>query len=187
MGGGAIAVNKDGRRYGNEAGYYPVFSAATMEQAEVFCILDATLMESDRVRGDIGLSSIREMYTKADTVEELANKLGINAANLKETIATYGEYVRKGADEQFGKPSTALTSELSTSPYYGVKSKVENHLVFGGLNIDNGAHVLRDDGSIVEGLYAVGETALFKEAGRSPLSYSIDTGRLAVASISGTA
>lgn len=151
-----------------------------MEQGQVFCIMNESLFQVPRIQNDHGLSSIKEMYTIADTPEELAAALGIDPEGLRATLEQYGEYVRSGVDEEFGKAASALTSDFSEGPYYGVKAVTENHTVYGGIKTDNSARVLRADGSIIPGLYAAGEVALFKTAGRSPLPESIDMGRVAV-------
>ena len=43
-----------------------------MEQGQVFCIMNESLFQVPRIQNDHGLSSIKEMYTIADTPEELA-------------------------------------------------------------------------------------------------------------------
>jgi fumarate reductase flavoprotein subunit len=184
---GAIAVNSDGRRYCNESGYYVDSSAATMREAEqgrqTFCIIDAAMTESEPFKNDRGLSNIIEMYTKGDTIEELAKALGINAENLKDEIKKYGGYVRNGEDPDFGRFDEGLTHDFAEGPYYGVKGKAENHTVYGGIKTNNSARVLQANGSEVKGLYAIGELALFKEAGRAPLTHGMDLAIQAVADI----
>ena len=180
---GCIAVNAAGERYANEAGAYADFTAATMEQGQVFCIMDETVMNQGKTKNDTGLSNIREMYVICDTIEELAAELGIDPEGLAATVQRYGEFVRNGVDEDFGKAATALTGDFSAGPYYGVKANVENHTVYGGIEIDNSGRVLREDGTVIEGLYAAGELAMFKTAGRAPLPECIDMGRVAARSI----
>lgn len=120
-----------------------------MEQGQVFCIMNESLFQVPRIQNDHGLSSIKEMYTIADTPEELAAALGIDPEGLRATLEQYGEYVRSGVDEAFGKAASALTSDFSEGPYYGVKAVTENHTVYGGIKTDNSARVLRADGSII--------------------------------------
>ncbi|NLJ58622.1 MAG: FAD-dependent oxidoreductase, partial [Tissierellia bacterium] len=104
-GNGAIAVNKDGQRYANEAGAYELLTEGTMaqENSTVYTIMDQTIMDLDVIKNDHGLSNIIEMYEVADTVEELAEKLGIDPEGLRTTIDNYGSYVRNGEDLEFGK------------------------------------------------------------------------------------
>ncbi|MDO4547999.1 MAG: FAD-binding protein, partial [Clostridia bacterium] len=182
-GAGCIAVNAAGERYANEAGAYADFTAATMEEGQVFCIMDETVMNQGRIKNDTGLSNITEMYTICDTLEELAAELGIDPAGLVATAERYGEFVRNGVDEDFGKAATGLTGDFSKGPYYGVKANVENHTVYGGIEIDNNGHVLDESGDIIGGLYAAGEVAMFKTGGRAPLPECVDMGREAARSI----
>lgn len=185
---GCIAVNDEGVRFTNEAVEYANLTAAVREQQlaghEVFCIMDQALIDSPWISGDIGASGMIEMYTVADTPEELAEALGIkDPAAFAETIARYGEFVHNGVDEDFGKDPENQLSDLQTPPYYGVMSRIENHTVYGGIATDNDARVLREDGSVIRGLYAAGEVALWKECGRSPLGTCMDMGMQAVKDI----
>jgi len=141
----------------NEAGPYELLTKGTMEQDEAFCIMDQTLMDLDVIKADTGLSNIVEMYEVADTVEELAQKLGIDPAGLKATIEKYGQDVRDGKDTEFGKDPQFMRGDFSTPPYYGVKSTVENHTNHGGIVVDIENKVLDANGGIIKGLYAIGE------------------------------
>ena len=156
-GNGCIAVNAEGKRYVNEAGPYELLTKGTMEQDEAFCIMDQTLMNLDVIKADTGLSNIVEMYEVADTVEELAQKLGIDPAGLKATIEKYGQDVRDGKDTEFGKDPQFMRGDFSTPPYYGVKSTVENHTNHGGIVVDIENKVLDANEGIIKGLYAIGE------------------------------
>ena len=156
---GAIAVNEQAKRFINERAAYEVVAFAVLDQDEVFCIADQAIMDIPSVKADVGLSANMELYTVADTVEELAEKLGLDPEALAETISTYGEYVRNGEDLEFGKGAAFLTSDFSTGPYYAVKVSPELHTNFGGIVTDADTHVLNSDGGIIPGLFAAGECA----------------------------
>lgn len=180
---GCIAVNAAGQRYTNEAGLYSDFTEATMKQDQVFCIMDSVVFSDGRVASDTGLSNIVEMYTVCDTLDELAVELGIDPAGLAATAERYGEFVRNGVDEDYGKAASSLTGDFTKGPFYGVKANVENHTVYGGIEVDNGGHVLREDGSVIDGLYAAGELIMFKTGGRCPLPETVDMGRICAKTI----
>ena len=57
---------------------------------------------------------------KADTIEELAEKLGLPVDTFKATVARYNELYAKGVDEDFGKEAYRL-SAMDTAPFYGVR------------------------------------------------------------------
>ena len=97
---------------------------------------------------------------KADTLEELAKKLGItDTAAFTKEVATYNEYVTKGADDAFGKNPQYLTP-ITTAPFYGMKRHVRVSAIVSGVLVDKNMGVLNaDTGEAIKGLYAVGNTA----------------------------
>ena len=175
VGGGGIAVNSKGERYVNEDSNFADFTAPTLKQDAVFVVMDQTVMDSLK---DNPILSTEEIYVKADTIEELAKELGIDEAGLKATVEKYAEFVEAGEDTDFGKES--LYSNLTSAPFYGVKTKLENHTCYGGIKVNNDAQVLKEDGSVIPGLFAAGEVALFKTAGRAPFPECIEMGKTAV-------
>ena len=91
---------------------------------------------------------------QADTVEELAEKVGLPADTLKATIEQYNTAVKSGKDE-FGR--AIFTQPLTTAPFYCVKVAAGGVMTFGGLTLDDQCRVLKEDGSVIEGLYSAGE------------------------------
>jgi len=178
---GAIIVNAGGKRFVNEKQAYEIVAYAVLEQegGHAYCILDQTLLEYDSIKNDVGLSGIVDMYVKADTIEELAGKLGIDADGLKATIETYGSYVQNGADEEFGRVASSMNSDLSTPPYYAVIGSPETHTVKGGVVTDACTHVLDASGARIPGLYAAGEVAVSPVGGGSTNTVCLAMGRIA--------
>lgn len=95
---------------------------------------------------------------KADTLEELAEKLGINAEGLKQTVADYNEACTTGEDWDCYKPAEWLVPIVG-GPYYGVAASLGTDGAFGGLEISENMQVKAADGSLIGGLYAVGDIA----------------------------
>ena len=87
-------------------------------------------------------------YTTADTLEELASKLGVNYDNLLKTIE---EYNATWTPEGYRALSTA------EGPFYGVKVQSANHMTKGGVVANENAQVINNNNEIVKGLYAAGE------------------------------
>ena len=58
-------------------------------------------------------------------------------------------------DPDFGR--TSFAQPLDTAPYYAVKVTAGIHHTMGGLKIDTETHVLKEDGTIIPGLFAAGE------------------------------
>lgn len=179
-GNGGIAVNADGHRYANEAGAYEALTQGTMNQTDstVYTIMDQKLMDLDVIKNDHGLSNIIEMYEVADTIEELAEKLGINPEGLRETVDNYTSYVQNGEDLEFGKEPVYMRSDFSEGPYYGVKSSVENHTNHGGIVVDIDNHALDANNEIIPGLFAAGECAASHIQGFYTYQACIENGRI---------
>lgn len=97
---------------------------------------------------------------KADTLEELAKKLGItDAAAFKKAVERYNELVAKGSDEDFGKQAKWLTP-IDTPPFYGIHRHVRVSAIVSGVNVDKHMQVLKDGTEEpIPGLFAIGNVA----------------------------
>ena len=94
---------------------------------------------------------------KAESVEELAILMGVDAASLNETITRYNELCDKGSDDDFGKPSEHMNKLEGT--LYALKLQPSVTVTFGGLVTDVNAQVLNNSNEVINGLYAAGEVA----------------------------
>ena len=94
----------------------------------------------------------------ADTIEELAEKIGVDAENLKETIRDYNIAAETGMDWDCYKPAEWL-APMNEAPYYAVKASLGTDGAFGGVEINEKMQVKAAAGGLVEGLYAVGDIA----------------------------
>ncbi|MCI5928462.1 MAG: FAD-binding protein [Pseudoflavonifractor capillosus] len=100
------------------------------------------------------------IVVKADTIEELAEKLGMDPAVLSATVETYNGYCETGVDEQFGKPAEFL-DKVGEGPYYCVIMASYCYGSCGGLDINSDMQVLAEDGeTVINGLYAVGTDSM---------------------------
>ena len=93
---------------------------------------------------------------KADTIEELAEKLGMDAAVLTHTISEYNRFCRQKKDEQFGKDPKFLVPR-DAGPFYAVYAQRFSEAAMGGLMVNADCQVLRNDGTPIPGLYGVGD------------------------------
>lgn len=118
-------------------------------------------MEFDTVFSKAAVDSyVEEEFVgwKADTLEELAEKIGVPWDAFKATIDRYNELAAKGHDDDFGKRKEFMTS-ISKPPYYALKIGGSTLAVTGGLSVDKTLHVLDEQQEPIAGLFAVGNTA----------------------------
>lgn len=97
---------------------------------------------------------------KADTLEELAEKLGItDTAAFVESVKRYNECVAAGKDLDFGKEAKWLTA-IDTPPFYGIHRHVRVSAVVSGVNVGPNMEVLAvETNEPIPGLFAIGNTA----------------------------
>ena len=93
---------------------------------------------------------------KADTVGELAEKLGMEPDVLCRTVSEYNRFCREKKDEQFGKDPQFLVSR-DVGPFYAVYAQRFSEAAMGGLMVDAECRVLRNDGTPIPGLFGVGD------------------------------
>lgn len=93
---------------------------------------------------------------KADTIEDLAEGMGVDATSLQASYDAYMEAVNAGVDEEFGKDASMLLP-LETAPFYAVKFYPTTFGSTGGVETDIDGRVLNSNGDVINGLYAVGE------------------------------
>jgi fumarate reductase flavoprotein subunit len=95
---------------------------------------------------------------KADTLEQLADKAGVNKKNFLETVTKYNESCKKGDDLDFFKRKDALVP-INKPPYYAFLGKLMTDGAFGGVQINPEMQAYKPDGGLVEGLYVTGDFA----------------------------
>ncbi len=92
---------------------------------------------------------------KGENIEELANNMGVDAESLKKTLAQYDEYCEEGVDEVYGKDSKYLTA-LGDGTLYAVKARPVSLGAIGGVLVNSNLQVIKEDGTVIGGLYAAG-------------------------------
>ena len=153
-GNGAILVNKEGKRFVNELLTRDVVSEAILGQTDK----QAYLVFDQNVRD--GLSAIEKYISagiiyEADTIEGLAEQIGVDATALKATMDTYAGYQAAGNDAEFGRES--MEEPLTTAKYYAGLCAPAVHHTMGGVKINTNTEVLKEDGTAISGLFAAGE------------------------------
>ena len=89
----------------------------------------------------------------ADSIKELAESVGLDAAALQETVDTYNAYCKAGADDDFGKAAEYLYP-VEEGPFYILEVADGYYTTVGGLEISENAEALDNDNNVIPGLYA---------------------------------
>ena len=96
---------------------------------------------------------------KADTIEELGEKLGLtDVAAFAETVKRYNELVDAGVDSDMGKEAKWL-KPIKQAPFYGIHRHIRLSAIVHGVNVNEEMNVLDAEGNPIEGLYAIGNCA----------------------------
>ncbi len=96
-----------------------------------------------------------EEFVKADTLDELAQKIGVPAENLKASVARYNGMCAAGKDDDFGVPARFLSS-VEDGPFYACRINAWVLAIPYGLHVNTESQVCDDNDDPIEGLYAVG-------------------------------
>jgi len=186
----SVCVNRNGVRFVDEAIGYDLFGAAMVEDhlktgANVPCwhVFDALYREKFTAGGFMPTAIMPDWRIpkdwwdhyifKADTLEELARKIQVPAAALKQTVANMNEYARTGVDVEYGRGGNAYDvmfgdptvspnpciGPIQKAPYYAVPINLGDLGTKGGLKADAHARVVDGEGRPIPKLYAAGNAS----------------------------
>ena len=173
-----LAVKMDGTRFVNEtvemsllncylrskedSGHYcQVFDSNYMEAAAEWPgkLVDPEGLKVYMPEEDVEREGVFEGQIntfKADTLEELADKLEItDKAAFVASVKRYNELAATGKDEDFGKPANYLVP-VDTPPFYGIHRHVRMSAICSGVDVNAKHECLTPEGEVIENLYAIG-------------------------------
>jgi fumarate reductase flavoprotein subunit len=161
----AILVNLEGRRFCDEFSFYDWKNTALLAQSEHygFSVFDDATRQAAPGMIVMGFSEDLEAEVaagtvlKADTLAELADKMGIPAARFEETVAKWNADVTAGADSEYGR--TGGLGPIATAPFYAFATYSTMFDNSGGLKINTKAQVVDVWGNVISRLYAAGQIA----------------------------
>ena len=184
---GCLMVDQTGRRFINEAMDYMSFGQRLLERERAGDRVERMWMVFDqRYRNSYVMAA--ELFPRmpipqtwydagiahrADDFRDLAGAIGVPADALVATVDRFNAMARSGVDTEFGRGTSAYDryygdptvrpnpnlGPLESGPFYAVRVVLSDLGTCGGLRADARARVLREDGSVVPGLYAIGNTA----------------------------
>jgi 3-oxosteroid 1-dehydrogenase len=191
-----FVVNGDGKRFVDEAAPYMDFAHAMIDGqnsgvTHIPCWLITDIRSFHRyvVAGHLPIPKIpfapvptggkvpkawleSGVVMEANSFEDLATKIGVPPAALRQTADRFNELARTGHDDDFNRGDSAYDNyygdptlpnpnlfPLGKPPYYAFQIILGDLGTSGGLRTDEFARVVRDDDSVVTGLYAVGNNS----------------------------
>ena len=180
---GNIIVNRHGKRCCNES-FYPDIGRAFVDydknlsqlsNAPLYSIYDHTEVTRSGMIMLKELTPDPDWLVQADTLEELAEKFGIPADNLVETVERFNRLSAEGHDPDFHRGESIynkywgskqnedfspgpVLGPLETSPYYGIKLDLGSVGTQGGLVTNTDAQVINSQGEVISGLYGTSNT-----------------------------
>lgn len=181
---GLVIVNKEGKRFANEALPYLESGHAMYEADSVpsWVVFDASFRKKYPF-GPLGPGwatpdkflpgKVKKLVIKADTLDEIAERAGLDAAGLKDTIARNNKFAETGVDTDFhrgesyydryygdsrNEPNPCI-ARIGEAPYYALPLHPGDIGTKGGLLTDENAQVLDQSSAPIAGLYAIGNTS----------------------------
>ena len=188
---GVIAVNQRGVRFVNESNSYHHFASAMQQQPEnapCYLLCDAQAMK----RYGLGLARPAPVNNdalvsagylhQADSLNELAQQLGLDPQQLEQTVSRYNQHAANGSDPEFHKGGNsynramgdaahgpnACNAPLLSAPFYAIKLFTGDLGTSRGLMTTADAQVINQQGQPIHGLYAVGNDMDSMMAGTYP-------------------
>ena len=177
-----LKVNLNGERFCNESGPYDyMLHSAYMQPYHTYVdIWDSDYVDQVKQLNEVGCCRLYpfdngapsnmpiEMMAgtfedlveagyiqRADTIEELAEKLNIPVETTVASWDRYNSFADAGKDEDYNKEPYRLT-KLNHPPYYGVRTGCWFLATIDGIRINTNMHAIDDAGNQIEGLYMVG-------------------------------
>ncbi|MEW5811112.1 MAG: FAD-binding protein [Actinomycetota bacterium] len=179
---GGIFVDDHGRRFVNESAAYDRLGRAVLAAMDEGAVtLPFWMVYDDSSNGPVppvqapNVSMVETqryvdagLWRSADTLEGLADAIGVPPDNLVDTVRRFNDFARRGVDEEFdrgGEPYDRAFSggasplhPIERPPFHAAAFGVSDLGTKGGLRTDAAARVLDTTGAVIPGLYAAGNT-----------------------------
>lgn len=207
-----LAVDLNGNRFMDETNMMnPVFTSNTIKRLKnqlFWAIIDEETIDYFAANGpdyfmintmenfnfsvmkeriNLWVENFPDIVVRCESIEELANKTGINKENLLKTVSQYNEFCET-RDEDFNKDHRYMRP-VKTPGFYAMKFMLSAYGSLGGIMIDSDFCVLDTEHDVIPGLFAAGTDTndindpdyVFIMPG-STLGYAFNSGRLAAES-----
>lgn len=159
----ALWVDGNGERFHNEdfaGGNVMLMSLPTRGNSDTNVVFDATTMDIYTGGDPVALEQLQMGLDNgeircADTLEELAELMGVPVENFGTTVTRYNAMCEAGVDEDYGKPAELLIP-IAQSPFYAVHITIDVQVSIGSVATDRSFRALDNSGAPIEGLYVTG-------------------------------
>ncbi|WP_197501152.1 3-ketosteroid-delta-1-dehydrogenase [Mycobacterium sp. 852002-51057_SCH5723018] len=184
---GCVIVDQNGRRFANESSDYMTFGQRLLELERAGSPVEAMWIVFDQQYRNsyvFGAQLFPRMHVpqawydagialRADSLAEVGARMGLPLPEFRQTMTRFNQNASAGVDPDFGRGRSAYDRyygdptvkpnpnlrPLIKGPFYAVKMVLSDLGTCGGLEADERARVLREDGGVIAGLYAIGNTA----------------------------
>ena len=179
----SIIVNKHGKRFAHEGTTYNDLPRTFFEydpvaleypnEAPVWMIFDQQLKDKTMIITMMPGEDAPEWVDQANTLAELAEKIGIPVENLEATVARWNEHCENGVDPDFHRGTThfenltggggsieANLGKIEKGPFYAIPVYLGALGTNGGPRINENGQVISLRGEVIDGLYAAGNAAM---------------------------
>lgn len=165
-----LAVNSNGDRFMNEMPFEPYITDARMNSKGnvAWSIVDSNYAEYvekqfpegfeemlQNIPGELEERIADGEVMTADTLEELAQLIGVDANRLASAVANYNAAAETGEDIQFGVEPNWM-SPVQQAPFYAIPIHASNLSVCYGVHVNDDSQVCTDDDQPIAGLFAAG-------------------------------
>jgi 3-oxosteroid 1-dehydrogenase len=176
----SIIVDQTGRRFVNEAAPYVTFVHRQLagRHDPIWFVFDRKAKNRYQFGGVMpGQSFPKDWFSsglmrRADTLDALAAAIGVPASPLRETVNSFNGFARDGKDRDFGRGESAYDNYygdptlpqptmdvIDSAPFYATRIQAGDLGTKGGLTYNANGQVLRADGTVIDGVYATGNTS----------------------------
>jgi 3-oxosteroid 1-dehydrogenase len=178
----AILVDQTGVRYMNESGSYMTYCQGMLARNKTvpaipsWAIIDSQYVKNYMIANQMAGAKKRAKWMeqgylhKGDTLEALAASIKVDPAMLRATVDRFNGFVANNKDEDFNRgeraydkwlgdkyhEKNASLGSISEGPFYAVHVLPGDVGTYGGVICDENSRVLRENGTVIEGLYATG-------------------------------
>ena len=178
-------VNIEGKRFVNESGPYTDFGHAVLagqargvDHTKFYMIMDHEAWTHNLVASHVPGMPMPQAWLDAgtvviaETIEELARKIGVPPAALAATHARFNAFAEKGVDDDFHRGESAYDNfygdhrqknpnlrPVNSPPFYAFRMVLGDLGTKGGLVTNENAQVLDKSGRVIQGLYAAGNSS----------------------------